>query len=169
MLEALIIVVFPLCMAFGAMTDLISMTIPNRVSVLLVATFCVVAPLAGFDLITIAWHFAAAFCVFAVCFVLFALNAMGGGDAKILAASALWYGFNPDLIGYLGNVGIFGAVLTFFVIVARAKSNTLIATGVPLPIYVTDNKVGVPYGIAIGLAALVTYPDTAIFAFLLNS
>lgn len=98
MLEAAIIVVFPMCMALGAMTDLISMTIPNRVSLLLAGTFLVIAPLTGMDLTTFGWHLLAGACVFAVCFLLFAIRAMGGGDAKILASS------------YFGS----GLVLNFF-------------------------------------------------------
>ena len=60
MLEALIFVVFPFCMVFAAVSDMLSMTIANRVSVVLVATFAVVAPLTGMDWATYGWHFAAA-------------------------------------------------------------------------------------------------------------
>ena len=49
MLEALIFVVFPFCMAFAAVSDMLSMTIAKRVSVLLVAVFAIVAPLTGMD------------------------------------------------------------------------------------------------------------------------
>ena len=49
MLEALIFVVFPFCMVFAAVSDLLSMTIANRVSVLLIAVFAIVAPLTGMD------------------------------------------------------------------------------------------------------------------------
>ena len=59
MLEALIFVVFPFCMVFAAVSDMLSMTIANRVSVLLVATFAVVAPLTGMDWAVYGWHFAA--------------------------------------------------------------------------------------------------------------
>lgn len=44
MLEALIFVVFPFCMLFAAISDMLSMTIANRVSVLLVVVFALVAP-----------------------------------------------------------------------------------------------------------------------------
>jgi prepilin peptidase CpaA len=168
MIEAAILVIFPMCMALGAMTDLISMTIPNRVSVLLVASFCVIAPLTGMDFTTIGWHFAAAACVFAAGFLLFAINAMGGGDAKILAASSLWYGFGPDLVGYLAYVGFAGAILTILIIVTRANANTLLATRIPMPNYFYKPSLGVPYGVAIGFGALITYPETAIFAYIIG-
>ena len=60
MLEALIFVVFPFCMVFAAVSDMLSMTIANRVSIILVVTFAAVAPLTGMDWATYGWHFAAA-------------------------------------------------------------------------------------------------------------
>ncbi len=59
MLEALIFVVFPFCMVFAAVSDMLSMTIANRVSVLLIAVFAIVAPLTGMDWASFGWHFAA--------------------------------------------------------------------------------------------------------------
>lgn len=168
MLEASILVIFPMCLALGAMTDLISMTIPNRVSVLLAASFCIIAPLTGMDMAIFGWHFIAAGCVFGFCLFSFAINAMGGGDAKILSASALWYGFSPDLIEYLVYVAVFGAGLTFLVLILRANSNLLMATRIPMPLYVYNSTAGVPYGIAIGTAALITFPNTALFAYALG-
>lgn len=168
MLEAAIVVIFPMCMALGAMTDLISMTIPNRVSILLAGSFFVIALLTGMDISTFGWHVLAGASVFAVCFLLFAVNVMGGGDAKILASSSLWFGFGTELIQYLIFVGYFGAILTVIVLVLRAYSNTLMSTGIPMPLYVYKSSAGVPYGIAIGIAALVTFPNTALFSYALG-
>ena len=47
------------------------------------------------------WHFAAGALVLAVTFGLFAMGGMGGGDAKLLAATALWMGFGFQLVEYL--------------------------------------------------------------------
>ena len=77
MLEALILVVFPFCMVFAALSDVLSMTIANRVSLLLVAVFAVVAPLTGMDWSAYGWHFAAGALVLVVTFGLFALGGMG--------------------------------------------------------------------------------------------
>lgn len=169
MLEAAIIVIFPMCMALGAMTDLISMTIPNRISILLAASFCIIAPLTGMDFVTFGWHLIAGICVFAGCFALFAINAMGGGDAKILAASSLWFGFETQLVEYLSFVGVFGAALTILVLLLRANSNALMLTRIPMPVYVYKSSAGVPYGIAIGIAALMAFPNTALFTFAIGA
>ena len=93
MLEALIFVVFPFCMVFAAVSDMLSMTIANRVSLVLIATFAVVAPLTGMDWATYGWHFAAAGLALSVTLAMFAIGGMGGGDAKLIAASSLWMGF----------------------------------------------------------------------------
>ena len=59
MLEALIFVVFPFCMVFAAVSDTLSMTIANRVPLLLLAVFALVAPLTGMGWADYGWHFAA--------------------------------------------------------------------------------------------------------------
>src|SRR5690606_21140338 len=101
MLETLIFIVFPSCMVFAALSDMLSMTIANWVSLLLVAVFAVVAPLTSMDWATYGWHFAAGAAVLAGTFALFAAGAMGGGDAKLLSATAVWMGFNLQLLDYL--------------------------------------------------------------------
>ncbi|MDE1990940.1 MAG: prepilin peptidase, partial [Rhizobiaceae bacterium] len=108
MLEAATLLIFPLCLTAAALSDLFTMTIPNRVSLILLGAFVVLAPLLGVPLPLIGMHFAAAAIVFFVCFALFAANVMGGGDAKLLAASALWFGFGPSLASFLIYVTCIG-------------------------------------------------------------
>src|SRR5690606_28754418 len=101
MLEAFIFVVFPFCMLFAAVSDALSMTIANRVSLVLAGAFVVLAPLTGMAWEDIGLHVAAGAAVLAVTFGLFALGGMGGGDAKLLAATSVWMGFNICLLQYL--------------------------------------------------------------------
>lgn len=164
MVEAAIFVVLPLCMAMAAFCDIISMKIPNRVSVILAASFFMIAPFSGMDLVTFGWSLVAALSVFAACFALFALNVMGGGDAKILSAAALWYGFNIDLVAFLGFTGIYGGFLALIVLMIRANQNVLLISPIPIPMHFFKDRAGIPYGVAIGAAAFSTFPDTAIFA-----
>ena len=119
MLEALIFVVFPFCMLFAAISDMLSMTIANRVSVLLVVVFALVAPLTGMDWAAYGWHFAAGALVLAVTFGLFAMGGMGGGDAKLLAATAVWMGFNIHLVEYLVVSTFIGGLLTLAILLYR--------------------------------------------------
>ncbi len=122
MLEALIFVVFPFCMVFAAVSDTLSMTIANRVPLLLLAVFAVVAPLTGMDWADYGWHFAAGALVLAVTFGLFALGGMGGGDAKLLAATAVWMGFNLHLVEYLVTSAFLGGVLTVAILAYRSSA-----------------------------------------------
>ncbi len=168
MLEAVIFVVFPFCMLFAAISDTLSMTIANRVPVLLVATFALVAPLTGMDWATYGWHFAAGALVLAVTFGLFALGGMGGGDAKLLAATALWMGLNINLIGYLVTSAFIGGLLTIAILAYR-KSPLAMYTGHSRFLrYFADESVGIPYAVALGAGGLITFPDSPLMVWALG-
>lgn len=153
------IFLFPALMAFAAASDLFTMTIPNRVSLLLVGGFFALAGFSGMPLSEIAMHVGAGLTVLVVAFACFAFGWMGGGDAKVAAAAGLWFGF-PPLAGYLIYASLFGGVLTLLILQFRQW---------PLPYPLLSQKwllqlhhkdTGIPYGIALALGALVIYPET---------
>ena len=159
MTVAAIFVVLPFCLAFAAFSDLLTMTIPNRISANLVGGFAPVALLAGLDLLQICLHVAAAAAVFAACFCLFATNIMGGGDAKLLTASAVWFGFNTSLVTFLLYVSAFGGLLTLVILLLRSQENLILAARIPVPrLLLTAKKI--PYGVAIALGGLAAYPSS---------
>jgi prepilin peptidase CpaA len=158
--EAIRLVVFPALMAFAASSDLFTMTISNRVTLALVAGFAAMALITGMSPADMLVHAGAAATVLTVAFVFFARGWIGGGDAKLAAATALWLGFD-HLVVYLLYASIFGGVLTIAMIRFRLM---------PLPQALADQEWvkrlhrldgGVPYGIALAAAALMIYPDTA--------
>jgi prepilin peptidase CpaA len=157
MIEAAIFVILPLCLAIAAFSDLFTMTIPNRVSAILLGAFLIVAPLAGLSPPLIGMHLAAGVIVFLACFTLFALNIMGGGDAKLLTASAVWFGFNNSLFEFVIYVSISGGFLTLLILMMRTQENVIIASGLPVPPLLFTTK-KIPYGIAIGLGGFLAYP-----------
>lgn len=159
MIEAAVLVIFPMCMAMAAFSDLLTMTIPNRLSIVLIASFIAIAPFTGISLQDFALHLGGGALVFAVCFVLFAFNIMGGGDAKILTASAIWFGFNESLYLYIIYVSIFGGFLSLAILLMRSNMNLILVYGIPVPQTMLHAK-KVPYGIAIGAAAFVSYPSS---------
>lgn len=159
MTQAAIFVVFPLCLAIAAFSDFFTMTIPNRVSAILLGSFIVIAPLAGLPLSAIGLHLLAGLVVFGVCFSLFALNIMGGGDAKLMTASAVWFGLTPSLLSYVVYVSLFGGMLTLALLALRARTDAIMASGLPVPGHLLSAK-KVPYGIAIGIAAFLVYPSS---------
>ncbi len=168
MLEALIFVVFPFCMLFAGISDALSMTIANRVSLILVATFVVVAPLTGMNWPDFGMHLAAGAAVLAVTFGLFALGGMGGGDAKLLAATSVWMGFGICLVEYLVFAALLGGLLTVAILLYRKSTLAAFTRHNPVLRHFADETVGVPYGIALGLGGLLAYPDTPLMEWALQ-
>jgi prepilin peptidase CpaA len=158
--DAIRLLLFPAMMAFAASSDLLTMTISNRVSLILAASFFVLAAMSGMPLVDVGTHLGAAAIVLTVSFVFFARGWIGGGDAKLAAATALWLGFD-QLLNYLIYASLFGGLLTLAIMRFRLM---------PLPSALANQEwakrlhrmdAGVPYGIALALAALAIYPDTS--------
>src|SRR3954469_20176783 len=159
MADAIRLLLFPALMAFAASSDLLTMTISNRVSLILVGSFFVLAIWSGMPLADIGMHAGAGLAVLVVTFTFFAQGWIGGGDAKLAAATALWVGFD-QLLNYMIYASLFGGLLTLAIMRFRLM---------PLPAALAEQEwvkrlhrmdAGVPYGIALALAALAIYPDT---------
>lgn len=158
MIEAAIFVVFPFCMVFAAISDLMSMTIQNRVSLLLVAGFAAIAPMTGMDWQVYGLHFLVMAAVLAVTFTFFAFNAMGGGDAKLMAATALWMGPGMAVVDYLFTATMLGGALTLALLVFRNSPLAAFAGRTVFTQHLADKAVGIPYGIALGVGGLLAFP-----------
>ena len=115
MLDIVRLLFFPLLMAFAASSDLFSMTISNKVSLALVAGFFALAFAAGMSPAEIGMHVAAGCVVLVAAFVFFARGWVGGGDAKLAAATSLWFGFD-QLLPYLLDAALLGGALTLIII-----------------------------------------------------
>lgn len=160
LLDVARLIVFPALIAFAACSDLLTMTISNRVSLALIAGFLALALVTGMDAAQIGAHVGAGLIVLAVAFVCFARGWIGGGDAKLAAATVLWLGFD-QMANYLLLASIFGGALTLAMLRFRVM---------PMPAFLEQQAwakrlhrvdAGVPYGIALAAAALIVYPDTA--------
>eukprot|EP01034_Spumella_vulgaris_P007916 gene7915-10081_t len=82
---------------------------------------------------------------------------MGGGDAKLLSACALWYGLNGSLLAFLLYVSLMGGVLTVLIVMLRSSQHVLLAAGIPIPgLLLTAKKI--PYAIAIAAGAFLAIP-----------
>ena len=159
MTDAFRMMLFPAMMAFAASTDLLTMTISNRVSLILIGGFVVLAFASGMSGADVLWHVGAACLVLVIAFGFFARGWIGGGDAKLASATALWLGFD-HLLPYLVTASLLGGALTLALLQFRIA---------PLPDWLARqewverlhrNDGGVPYGIALAAAALAVYPDT---------
>ncbi|WP_407520051.1 A24 family peptidase [Methylobacterium oryzisoli] len=152
-----LLVVFPFLMAYAAASDLLTMTIPNRLSLALVATFPVAALTLGLGWAEAGSHGAAGALTLLVTFTMFSFGWIGGGDAKLAAATALWLGFEV-LADYVLLASLAGGVLTLLLMQARTYPLPGFAVGWPWARRLHDRRTGVPYGIALAASALVICP-----------
>jgi prepilin peptidase CpaA len=158
--DAIRLALFPAMMAFAASSDLFTMTISNRVTLMLVGGFFALAAITGINAAEMLSHVSAGCVVLIAGFGLFARGIVGGGDAKLAAAAALWLGFD-HLLPYLLLASLLGGALSVGLIWFRMA---------PLPEWLArqawverlhGRDAGIPYGIALAAAALAVYPDTA--------
>jgi prepilin peptidase CpaA len=158
-IEAIRLTLFPAMMAFAACSDFFTMTIANRVSLVLVAAFVALAMLSGMSSAAMLTHVGVAAAVLAGGFVCFTRGWIGGGDAKLAAASVLWLGPGhvPD---YLVYASLLGGALTMLVIQFRAMPMPQLLSGREWAERLHRADSGVPYGIALAVAALLVYPHT---------
>lgn len=162
MLATVALFFFPILMAYAASSDLLTMRIANWLVLLLGVGYFALAWWAQLSWSEIGMSVAAAAIVFAIAFAFFAFGWIGGGDAKLISATTLWVGFGL-LVPYLIYAALLGGALTLLILALRRY---------PLPAALQrqrwidrlhDPKVGVPYGITLAIAALLVYPETAIF------
>lgn len=152
------LVFFPVLVAYAAVTDFLTMTISNRLTLALAAGFLVLAPFSGMNWPVFGWSLAGAGLVFAVGFGTFAAGWVGGGDVKFATVVALWLGWD-HLLEYAVLFSLYGGLLTL----AALSLSKFIE---PLPILQVGflNRFNqhrrVPYGIALSVAALQLFPDT---------
>ena len=158
-IDSIRLLLFPAMMAFAASSDLFTMTISNRVSLILVTGFIGLALITAMPPSAVAAHAGAGLLVLVIAFGFFARGWIGGGDAKLAAATALWLGFD-QLLAYLVYASLFGGALTLLIINFRHAPLPQALSGQEWAERLHRSDTGVPYGIALALAALVIYPDT---------
>ncbi|MBW8902508.1 MAG: prepilin peptidase [Bradyrhizobium sp.] len=159
MLDVTRLLLFPALMAFAAASDLFTMTIPNRVSLALVAGFLALALMSGMAWYDVLAHLGAGATVLVVAFGCFAMGWVGGGDAKIAAVTALWFGFG-HLLDYLLYASLFGGALTLLLLQFRQWPLPYSLAGQPWLMKLHAKESGIPYGIALAVGALMVYPET---------
>ncbi|MGB6345139.1 MAG: prepilin peptidase, partial [Xanthobacteraceae bacterium] len=145
--------------AFAASSDLFTMTIANRVSLVLVGGFGLLATLTGMSAVDMLSHAGAAVAVLVVVFAMFTRGWIGGGDAKLAAATALWLGF-ANLFTYLVYASLLGGALTLLIVQFRTLPLPRLLAGREWAERLHSQGAGVPYGVALAAAALLVYPQT---------
>jgi prepilin peptidase CpaA len=165
-LQIAAVMAFPALVIVGALTDLASFRIPNWVSLSLVAAF---APAAVLGLVTGDFGYGAAGLQLAtgaaglgVGILLFALGWIGGGDAKLFAAAALWVGW-PALATFLGATCLAGGALALVLLGMRSTFvRPLALAGPAWMARLAEPGEAVPYGVAIAAGALTAFPASTL-------
>ena len=144
----------------GAIRDLVSYTIPNWISLAVVALFPVAALCAGMPVTTIGLHLGIGVAVLVAAMAMFALRWIGGGDAKLFAAAALWMGW-PEVVDFVLLTAISGGVLAAALMSMRTTAlRPMVLLGPPWLVKLSEPGGAAPYGVAIAVGALATLPHS---------
>ncbi|MDB5424803.1 MAG: prepilin peptidase CpaA [Phenylobacterium sp.] len=161
-LQLLLIFAFPALVITAALRDVVSYTIPNWLSLALVAAFPVAALAQGLPLASLAVGFGIGAAALVAGMAMFALRWIGGGDAKLFAAAALWLGF-PAILTYLAVTGIAGGALAVSLLTLRsAYVRPYVLNGPAWFARLAEPGENVPYGLAIAIGALAAFPASTL-------
>jgi prepilin peptidase CpaA len=144
--------------AVAAYGDVRARRIPNELA-LGVGALGLLRMLAG-DASAPLYTLGAAAVVFAVAFLLFRRDLVGGGDVKLLTAAALLIGYH-DLLSFLLLMSLCGAFISLAMLTAGKLVPMLRHNPRPAMLPVPENSRGtpgrlsVPYGVAIAAAGIV--------------
>ena len=163
-----IMMIFTAGMFTAAIRDASTMTIPNWASLLVIGGFFLVVPfmwpawsVAGSPWPVLGEHMAVGLTVFAVGFAMFAFGWLGGGDAKLMAATAFWWQW-PDMLMYLFYTTFSGGILALLIVFGRKYVPVQVLT-MPWLHRLLKDETRMPYGLALAFGALVTLPQSEIF------
>ncbi len=157
MMEVVIKSLLPALMIIGAATDVTSFRIPNWLTATTAALFIPVALYAGMPLVDFGWHLSMGLILFVAGYILFSLRVFGGGDAKLLAAAGLWFGFGQTL-PFLAYTVLTGGVLALVVLGLTVLHIQFDVTGSSLRDSIRKITPRVPYGFALAVGAILATP-----------
>ncbi len=146
--------VFFALVAWSVVTDLHKMIIPNWLSGAVFVLFIPAAFVAGLSWPEVGGHVLAMVIALAVCFLLFAVNVFGGGDAKLIPGVMLWVGAAGGL-EFLTAMALVGGVLGLILLLARR----VVPAG---DVMILQKTSGVPYAVAIAAGAIYAAPQSAL-------
>lgn len=157
--QTLLSAIFPALVIVAALKDATSFTIPNWISLALVAAFAPVALACGVTLSEIGLAFGVGAAALLAGMAMFAMGWIGGGDAKLLAASALWLGW-PAVLPFVVVTALCGGALAVGLLALRsARLRPLAILGPAWVGRLATPGAAAPYGVAICAGALATFPS----------
>lgn len=163
-IQALLLMVFPVLVIVAALRDATSYTIPNWIPLAMAVAFPVAAFALDLPLKTVGLQAAIGAAALVVGMGMFAARWIGGGDAKLFAAAALWIGW-PATMSFLGMTGLAGGALAVGLLALRsAYVRPYMPNGPAWFARLAEPGQNVPYGVAIAVGALAAFPASALVA-----
>ncbi|WP_309604141.1 prepilin peptidase [Phenylobacterium sp.] len=163
-LQSLVLLAFPLLTLIAALRDATSYTIPNWISLALVGIFPLAALALGLPLAVLGGQLGLGAAALVAAMAMFALGWIGGGDAKLFAAAALWLGW-PAILTFLAVTGVAGGVLAVGLLALRAPAvRRHLPAGPGWFVRLAEPGENVPYGVAIAVGALAAFPGCSLLA-----
>ncbi len=148
----------------AALYDFWKFVVPNFVPIALSLLFLAVALLRQDD-VEFVGHLGAGVVVFCIGALAYRFRVLGGGDVKLLAAVALWVGW--DLLPiYLISVAVFGGVLALLLLGLRGLLHRIyrsVSSRAALPPVLRAGE-NVPYAVAIGAGVVLIGPQLPMLA-----
>lgn len=148
-------------LAAGAARDVATRTIPNRLSLGLALAFPPFALMAGLGGEAVVAHAAAGGLVLLGGFALFAGGWLGGGDAKLAAAAALWLGPAATPVFLLATM-LAGGVFAALILALRARPVPN-ASGLLWLRRLAAPEEGLPYAVALFAGGALALPRSALW------
>ncbi|WP_439470849.1 A24 family peptidase [Brevundimonas sp.] len=158
-----LLAVMPALLIIAGLKDLTTMKIPNWVSLALVVTFPIAAIAVGLPLETVAISVGVSVVALFVGAGMFALNWIGGGDAKVMAASCLWLGVQGSGMFVLWTA-LVGGLFCLFLLFARFHSRPYLLGAPGWVVQLMEPRGAIPYGVAICAGALLAWPSSPLMA-----
>jgi prepilin peptidase CpaA len=155
-----LLAILPVIAVLAGVRDLTTMTIPNWMSLVLLAAFIPAALLAGLGWQALLFHLGIGVVALIIGVGLFALGVIGGGDAKLMAALSLWMGPDGVLIFALWTA-VVGGLFSLGLILARNQFSALAPAAPAWLGRLLEPKGDIPYGVAIAAGALLAWPYSA--------
>ena len=156
-IQLLLLAVLPALVIVAGLKDLTSMKIPNWISGLLILGFFPAALLLGLGPAAIGIHVGVAVAALLIGMGLFALNFLGGGDVKLMAAACLWLGLSGSGVFILATA-VIGGLFSLALLVGRVWLQPYVGAGPGWFVQLMEPKGHIPYGVAIAAGALVAWP-----------
>jgi prepilin peptidase CpaA len=150
--------VFPALLILAGIFDCLTLKIPNWLTATVALLFFPAALLIGMPGQEYLTHFAAALIVLAGGFTLYAAGLFGAGDAKLMAAAALWFGW-PASMPFVVYTVLAGGVLAIIVLIWNLVRTDQEIRGYSWISRFERFKPSVPYGVAIAVGAILAYPQ----------